>query len=458
MSSVRIPFPAPRRGAAVLILAVAAAATLAFAPPAAVQTASPRLAPVAAKAGPTGPVRFPVEAAATMLRGPAFDTCTAPNLRAMSAWRVSRYRGLGIYISGSERSCRQPELTRAWVRRVTRMGYRLLPIHLGRQAPCTTRRNSAKIRPAIAARQGVDAAVTAIERARALGLRPGSALYLDMEHYNATRARCRVAVLRFISGWTRGLHSRGYLSAVYAGLTSGARDLARNYDNPAFLRPDAIWIARWDGSRRLFGWAGIPDRLWRNHQRAKQYRGDHNERHGGVTINIDSDQVDAPVATVLRTFRTTGTEPVPARSGPGRGTPVVRTIAAGQRVGVLCQARGTVEGQSPVWDKLGNGDYVPDTSVSTPSQTGFNPRIPRCTYPRQVNGTTRVMRRTGPGLEFATSGRLSAGALARVVCQRVGTTVGTTDVWNRLRGGAWVSDARLASSGSTGFAPGVPRC
>jgi len=458
MSIVRIPFLAPRRGTAVLTLAVAAAATVAFAPPAAVQTSSPRLAPVAAKAGPTSPVRFPVEAAATMLRGPAFDTCTAPSLRAMSAWRVSRFRGLGIYISGSERSCRQPELTRAWVRRVTRMGYRLLPIHLGRQAPCTTRRNSAKIRPAIAARQGVNAAVTAIERARALGLRPGSALYLDMEHYNATRARCRVAVLRFISGWTRGLHSRGYLSAVYAGLTSGARDLARNYDNPAFLRPDAIWIARWDGSRRLFGWRGIPDRLWRNHQRAKQYRGDHNERHGGVTINIDSDQVDAPVATVLRTFQATGTEPVAARSGPGRGHPVVRTIATGAPVGVLCQARGTVEGRSPVWDKLANGDYVPDTSVSTPSQTGFNPRIPRCTYPRQVNGTTRVMRRTGPGLEFATSGRLSAGSLARVVCQRAGSAVGTTEVWNRLRSGAWVTDARLASSGSAGFAPGVPRC
>jgi hypothetical protein len=69
-----------------------------------------------------------------------------------------------------------------------------------------------------------------------------------------------------------------------------------------------------------------------------------------------------------------------------------------------------------------------------------------------------VMRRTGPGLEFATSGRLSAGALARVVCQRAGTTVGATEVWNRLRSGAWVTDARLASSGSTGFAPGVPRC
>jgi len=458
MSRVRIPFLSPRRGSVVLTVAVAAAATLALAPPAAVQTSGPRLAPVAAQAGPTSPVRFPAEAAATMLRGRAFDTCTAPNLRAMSAWRASRFRGLGIYISGSERSCRQPELTPGWVRRVTRMGWRLLPIHLGRQAPCTSRTRSAKIRPAVAVRQGVSAAVTAIERARALGLRPGSALYLDMEHYNATRARCRVAVLRFVSGWTRGLHSRGYLAGVYGGLTSGARDLARAYDNPAYLRPDAIWVARWDGSRRLFGWRGIPDRVWRNHQRAKQYRGDHNERHGGVTINIDSDQVDAPVASVLRVFRATGTGSVPAHSGPGRDHPVVRTVAAGERVGVLCQARGTVERQSPVWDKLGNGDYVPDTFVSTPSQTGFNPRIPRCTYPRQVNGTTRVMRRTGPGLEFATSGRLPAGALARVVCQRAGTQVGTTDVWNRLRSGAWVTDQRLASSGGTGFAPGVPRC
>ena len=33
-------------------------------------------------------------------------------------------------------------------------------------------------------------------------------------------------------------------------------------------------------------------------QRAKQYRGDHSETFGGVTLNIDSDAIKAPVASV----------------------------------------------------------------------------------------------------------------------------------------------------------------
>jgi uncharacterized protein YraI len=452
----------PRRSLTLLTVAAVAVTVLALAPAEQARqpqvASAPRLDSVAAQARASTPVRYPGDASSTTFRGAAFDTCTAPSLGAMRAWRSSRFRGLGIYVSGSERSCAQPELTRGWVRRVTRLGWRLLPIHLGRQAPCTTRTDSATIRRTVAGRQGADAADNAITRANALGIRPGSALYLDVENYNPSRARCRSAVLRFVSGWTRRLHRRGYLAGVYANLSSGAPQLARAYDTGRYLRPDALWIARWDRSPRLFGVSGIPNRYWRNHQRAKQYIGDHTETHGGVRINIDSNRVDAPVATVLRSFRNTKEGALAGRSGPGRRYRAVRSFGAGDRVQVLCQARGSSVRGSSVWDKLGSGVYVPDAHVSTPSQTGFSRRIPQCTYPRQVAGTTRVSLRRGPGPRTAERGRLPGGALAQVVCQRRGGTVGGNNVWHRVRSGAWISDRRLAATGESGLFPGVPRC
>src|ERR1700710_2330652 len=93
----------------------------------------------AAEAGPDrtdpGPV-YPAGAAVTLYQGEAFDTCTAPALHTMDAWRASPYRAVGVYISGPNRGCKQPELTADWVTKATAMGWRLLPIDLGLQAPC----------------------------------------------------------------------------------------------------------------------------------------------------------------------------------------------------------------------------------------------------------------------------------------------------------------------------------
>jgi hypothetical protein len=40
--------------------------------------------------------------------------------------------------------------------------------------------------------------------------------------------------------------------------------------------------------------------LWVNHQRLHQYKGDHNETWGGVTINIDSNFLDVAGGTPRR--------------------------------------------------------------------------------------------------------------------------------------------------------------
>ena len=133
---------------------------------------------------------------------------------------------------------------------------------------------------------------------------------------SASDVACRTAVLGYVSAWTKELHRLGYLAGMYANLSSGAKHLSEAYVSPAYARPDALWIARWDGNSTLTGWAGIPNAQWSNHQRGKQYRGDHDETYGGVKINIDSDRFDAPVATVGYPYQVTSSADLNGRSGP----------------------------------------------------------------------------------------------------------------------------------------------
>jgi hypothetical protein len=58
---------------------------------------------------------------------------------------------------------------------------------------------------------------------------------------------------------------------------------------------DAIWIAAWSGTGQLTGFNTIPDGVWSDAQRIHQYAGDHDETWGGITINVDSNLVHAPV-------------------------------------------------------------------------------------------------------------------------------------------------------------------
>jgi hypothetical protein len=410
----------------------------------------------AALANPSTPARYAAGASATVYTGRAFDTCTAPPVSTISAWQASPYRALGIYIGGVDRHCSQPALTGSWVTAVSAQGWRLIPIYKGLQAPCGT--SAHKISTTAATAQGTAAAADADASARALGLLGGSAIYNDMEAYPPGNAGCRAAVLAFLSGWTTELHRRGYVAGVYAQLYSGAADLASAYGSATYARPDALWVARYDLSSSLTGWAGIPAADWAAHQRAKQYRGGHDEAYGGVTLNVDNDQFDAPVATVGLAYHATGSSPLNARSGPGTGNPVVGTVAAGAAVSVSCQAPGTKVGTSGLWDKLPNGWYVSDYYVSTLSKTGYSPPLPRCAYPFQVTAAGGVTVRAGLSMTSPARGHLTAGTLAWIACQRAGKRVGTTAVWDKLPNGNWVSDYYLSTLNKKTFSRPMPRC
>ncbi|MGW7380850.1 glycoside hydrolase domain-containing protein [Streptomyces sp. NPDC054794] len=417
------------------------------------------VAPVAT-AEPATPVGYPAGSTATRYSGLALDACTAPPLSTVQAWNASPYRALGVYLSGVNRTCAQPQLTASWVASVTGLKWRLLPIHKGLQPPCGARPSDAKIStsPATARSQGTAAATEAIAAAKALGMLPGSALYNDIEHYTQTDATCRTAVLTYTSAWTKELHRLGYVSGVYMNLNLGARQLADAYTSTAYARPDALWIARYDSVDSLKGWAGIADAKWAVHQRAKQFRGGHDETYGSVTLNIDTDRLDAPVATVAYPYKVTSTTPLNARTGPATSYPVTAAYAPGSTLKVVCQTPGTKVGTTSVWDRLTNGGYVSDRYVSTPSGTGYSAPLPRCAYPYQVTAPAGVTERSGPGSGYTAVGTSPGGALAWVTCQRSGSAVGPTRIWDRLDNGHYVSDHYVATPGTTSYSKPVPRC
>ncbi|MFI0444722.1 DUF1906 domain-containing protein [Actinomadura sp. 6N118] len=223
-------------------------------------------------------------------KGRGFDTCTAPSRRAMAAWRRS-YSVANIYIGGASRGCSQPNLTRSWIRAVRRMGYRLIPTYVGKQAPCNRDSFRVHFKAKAAAAEGRRAAAAAVARARALGIPRGMPIYFDMEAYRG-KARCRRAVLNFLDAWSRGVADREYVSGVYSSAASGGRDLGRA---TGITRPTAIWFAQWDGKPNPYATPYLRDHWWHPHRRIKQYRGSHRERHGGIALNIDSNIVDGRV-------------------------------------------------------------------------------------------------------------------------------------------------------------------
>jgi hypothetical protein len=263
--------------------------------------------------------------------GYGFDACTAPSSATMQAWLASPYRAVGIYFGGVNRGCTQLNLTPAWVQQQQAAGWHLIPLYVGPQASCTTSTKPNRIDNTQAAAQGRAIADDAANQAAMLGLAADSVLIYDMENYQTNDAVCRAGVLAFISAWTARLHDRGYLSGFYSSMSSGVADQVTSYNTPGYVRPDYVDFARWDMVETVSD-AAIPAAYWSPHRRIKQYRGDHVETWGGVSINIDNDLLDvAPLPSArFADFTGNGWSDVLARTTstgnlylyPGNGTVV----------------------------------------------------------------------------------------------------------------------------------------
>jgi Domain of unknown function (DUF1906) len=227
--------------------------------------------------------------------GKGFDTCAAPSIAEMQAWDHA-FSYAGIYIGGAEVGCPYGNLSAAWVRSVTALGWGLIPTYVGAQAPCNTQ-FTVRIHPAWAAAEGQAAAQWAVQDAAGLGIGRGSPIYYDMESYHSAKASCTVAVLSFLDAWTRQIHVSGYVSGVYSSASTGAEDLglATSVDGHPMAEPDSLWFAFWDGHANVIGTPYLSPSWWPGYRRIKQWLGPHNRTVNGFTTNIDSDIVRGPV-------------------------------------------------------------------------------------------------------------------------------------------------------------------
>lgn len=234
-----------------------------------------------------------------------FDKCTAAPASQMQIWwDHSPFYDANIYISGRNRGCSQPQLTASWVDTVSAQGWGLIPTIVGYQSPCSSCASCVKHSsdPVIAEQQGRGEADIAIADANALGLTQGTVLYYDMERYDDTSGTgaCSTPTKAFLKGWTDRVKELGYISGVYGSPTNAVNDWLTI---PLPSRMDAVWLARWDNIPSVWTYASpsppVPDTVWANHQRIKQYQAPHNETWGGVTFNIDGNIADGPVAGIV---------------------------------------------------------------------------------------------------------------------------------------------------------------
>ncbi|GAA0316788.1 DUF1906 domain-containing protein [Actinoallomurus spadix] len=223
------------------------------------------------------------------VRGDGFDTCRAPSLDAMKAWRKD-FVAANVYIGGVSRACPDGRLSHDWIAAVRGMGWRLIPTYVGPQAPCGPHR--VNFTPDSAVDDARASAEDAAERARLLGLRRLTPIYYDMEAYSRHDPECREAVLDFLDAWTRKLRRLGYVPGVYSSVASAIRDLAAA---KGIKKPSAVWFAHWDKKSDPWKDRYMSRDWWPGHRRIKQYRGDHRETHGGYTLNIDNDALDGYV-------------------------------------------------------------------------------------------------------------------------------------------------------------------
>jgi hypothetical protein len=250
---------------------------------------------VHAAAEPAGAAAPRKAGAPGSLTGYAFDACSAPAQEVMDAWwESSPYAAVGIYISGSNRFCAQPELDASWVRKQQRTGWHLLPIHVGPQASCSGYSDRMSSDLAIAEQQGRAEAAKAVATAKDLGIGRRSTLYYDLEDYDIGPDNCRQAALSFLSGWTKALHGAGLDSGVYSSIGAAitSLDYADRVSPGSYAMPDDIWFAWENGKADVVTDDRVQSRRWDKHSRVHQYDLEVKKGHGGHTLTIDANWVD----------------------------------------------------------------------------------------------------------------------------------------------------------------------
>ncbi|MGI6258293.1 MAG: glycoside hydrolase domain-containing protein [Anaerolineaceae bacterium] len=235
-------------------------------------------------------------------KGHAFDACEIPKLAEMQTWfTASPFRVVNLYIGGISRACRNLPLTASYIHSMYRQGWLFIPTWVGPQAPCTNFRNRFSYNVNEAYQQGVDNANQAVAKLKELYLTnsdgTGSIVYYDLEYFPYS-SQCSAAARSFVNGWTARLQQLGTRSGLYATSSNLTQNTFWNIANP----PHAVWIAEWYRTPGFRPNETVWDRrylsndVWTHDQRILQYSGTFTGTWGGVSISIDPNVAEGPVA------------------------------------------------------------------------------------------------------------------------------------------------------------------
>jgi Rv2525c-like, glycoside hydrolase-like domain/Sortilin, neurotensin receptor 3, len=235
-----------------------------------------------------------------VIQGQGFDVCTLPSVSTMQTWwNHSPYSFYGLYLGGIQLPAQCAVANATWVSAVHQQGWSFIPTWVGPQAPCSPWSHKMSADPAVSYLQGRQEAEAASNQAYALGLTNnglgGTIIYYDMEVFGGASLACRQAASSFMNGWVERLGELGNLAGGYGARNSYITDWASLVHAPV-----DVWVASWYANYYdpYASVSSIPwlDGLWLNHQRIRQYAGDHHESWGGIGITIDSDVADGSVA------------------------------------------------------------------------------------------------------------------------------------------------------------------
>ena len=232
-----------------------------------------------------------------------FDTCALPSTSDMqNFWNGTPLWWYNVYIGGENYGCRPATVTASWLNTVKNEGWNFLFNWVGLQAPCSTQNVSTfSTNTTTAYQQGASDAASAYSALLNLGLTnnaQGTSVVFDLDSApDQNNPTCLAATNAFIQGWVDTLHVQpAQVAGVYGAVCGSNLVALASLKTP----PDFIWGADWNGnpstSDLYAGGCGVPSGDWVNHQRFKQYQGDHWQTYGNSKLMIDSDCANGPTS------------------------------------------------------------------------------------------------------------------------------------------------------------------
>ncbi len=171
-----------------------------------------------------------------------------------------------------------------------------------------------------------------------------------------------------------------------------------------------------------------------------------------MTLVIDSNVVDAAVATVAHSVATPAGLDLVSRAAPS----IVAAVRnPGGRLDLVCVTAPAISGAG-AWFQTANGVWVPRSALEgNAAVTRLLGLLPTCATPFQLEpGTTPL--RIGAAESAESPGGLAGGTVAWIVCEQPGTIYARPGFWQRLETGQWVNGVDLLRADDRADAVAVP--